>query len=125
MGASAVGILLAREELPALYGAEPDVAALAVQVFPLAAAFQLADGVQVVGGAVLRGLGRPRPAAVLNLLGYYVLALPLAYFLAFAGGRGLEGLWLGLTLGLFVVAFGVLPLTLPGAPFERARPLRS
>jgi MATE family multidrug resistance protein len=37
-------------------------------------------------------------------VGYYALALPLAYWLGFRRGWGLIGIWWGLALGLAVVA---------------------
>jgi MATE family multidrug resistance protein len=123
MSVSAVTFFVFRAELPLLYGATPPVASLAARVFPIAAAFQLFDGTQVVGGAVLRGMGRTRPAAVLNLAGYYALALPLGYTLAFPLGGGLRGLWAGLAIGLFFVAVSVLPLTVRRAAFQDLRPV--
>src|SRR5690606_41878392 len=61
--------------------------------------FQVFDGTQAVGGGVLRGLGATRPAAVFNLVGYYVVALPLALLAAKSFGMGLPGLWWGLCVG--------------------------
>ena len=78
--------------------------ALAAAVFPIAAAFQVFDGTQVVGAGVLRGMGRTRPAALFNLIGYYMFALPLAWFMTFNLDLGLRGLWLGLAAGLAAVA---------------------
>jgi len=75
---------------------------------PLAAAFQLFDGLQVVAGGMLRGMGRPDAAALVNLLGYYVVALPLAYVACFSWQRGLPGIWLALAVGLMVVALALL-----------------
>lgn len=108
MCASAVAFVVWREELPALFGVDPAVQALAAGTLPIAAAFQVFDGVQAVGCGVLRGMGWMRPAAVANLLGYWALALPLAYWLAFAGGQGVHGLWWGLTAGLLAVAVGLV-----------------
>lgn len=121
MSLSAVTFFVFRNELPHLYGATPAVASLAATVFPIAAAFQLFDGAQVVGGGVLRGMGRTRPAALLNLAGYYAVALPLAYLLAFTWGGGLRGLWMGLAIGLFLVAAGILPLTVRKSAFRGLR----
>ncbi len=129
---SASAFLIFRRELPRLYGADTVVAALAASILPIAAAFQLFDGTQVVGSGVLRGLGRTRPAAVLNFVGYYVLALPLAWWLMFGrtgaggarGGAGIVGLWWGLALGLAVVAAGISAWIARPATFlgvERAR----
>jgi MATE family multidrug resistance protein len=107
---SAFGFLVFREVLPRLYGPEPEVAALAALVLPIAAAFQFFDGLQAVGGGILRGMGRVRPAYVFNLFGYYALALPLAIWLAFPQGKdlGLAGLWWGLALGLLVIALSLI-----------------
>jgi MATE family multidrug resistance protein len=109
MGISAILFTLLRFELPRLYSQDPAVVLAAAQVFPLAAAFQLSDGTQVVAGGVLRGMGRPDAAAIVNLVGYYVVALPLAYFWGFTRGLGLTGVWFALALGLTLVA-GLLVL---------------
>jgi MATE family multidrug resistance protein len=101
---SAAGLVLGRERLPQLYNDEPSVLLLASSILPIAAAFQLFDGLQVVGGGVLRGMGRTRPAAVFHLIGFYLLGLPLAWWLTFRRDQGLPGLWWGLALGLFAIA---------------------
>ena len=99
-----------RHELPMLYSAEPAVVVAAAQLLPIAAAFQLFDGLQVVAGAILRGMGRPDAGAALSLFGYYVIALPLAYVLGFVAQLGLLGIWLALAAGLVVVALTLLVL---------------
>lgn len=96
------------ETLARQFTADPAVVALAVAVFPIAAAFQLCDGLQAVGAGILRGMGTTRPVAVLMLIAFYGVALPLGYTLAFHRGWGLPGLWWGLASGLFVVAAGLL-----------------
>lgn len=102
---SAAAIFVAlRWVLPGLFTEDTEVIALAAALLPVAAAFQLFDGTQVVGGGVLRGMGTPMPAVVVNLIGYYALALPLAYALAFWLGWGLVGIWWALAAGLAVVA---------------------
>jgi len=108
MAFSALGFTVLRAELPRLYTTDVAVIALAAQILPLAAAFQLSDGAQVVAGGVLRGMGRPNAAALANLLGYYALGLPLGYALAFWLDLGLRGIWLGLTIGLVAVSISLL-----------------
>lgn len=101
---SAIAFVTLQRWLPRLYTSDPEVIALAASILPIAAASQLFDGTQAVGGGILRGLGATRPAAVFNLLGYYVLALPLSALAVFSLGMGLSGLWWGLCLGLATVA---------------------
>ncbi len=101
---SAAAFTALRHELPRLYTSDPPALVLAASILPIAAAFQLFDGTQVVASGILRGMGRPGAGAVANLLGFYLVALPLGYWLAFEGGMGLRGLWFGLALGLVLVA---------------------
>ena len=110
MTLSAVGFVVGREVLPRLYTPEAVVIAAAAAILPIAGAFQVFDGTQAVASGVLRAMGRPGPAAVFNLVGYWVLALPLGGWLALRGGAGLVGLWWGLCAGLVVVAIGLVLL---------------
>ena len=97
---------LGRDFLPTLYTKPEDVEVrqLAALILPIAAAFQVFDGIQVVGSGVLRGAGKTRPAAIFNLIGYWPLALPIGWYLTFPGGMGLQGIWWGLAIGLAAVA---------------------
>jgi MATE family multidrug resistance protein len=104
MSVAALAFVTLRHELPAFYSDDAAVVAGAAAILPIAAAFQLFDGTQVVGGGLLRGMGRPRPAVVFNLLGYYLLGLPLAGLLAFGLDLGLPGLWWALCVALGTVA---------------------
>ena len=104
MAVSGMTFLLARTTIPRIYSSDPEVLAAAAAILPIAAAFQVVDGIQVTGAGVLRGMGNARPAALFNLLGYWILGLPLGWWLAFEGGHGLAGVWWGLALGLLVVA---------------------
>ena len=70
----------------------------------MAAVFQLFDGLQVAATGVLRGASETRLPMLANLLGHWVLGLPLGYYLAFERGMGAVGLWAGLSVGLVVVA---------------------
>jgi MATE family multidrug resistance protein len=107
MVVSAVLFVVLREELPRLYTNDPQVVMVAAGLLPIVAAFQLFDGTQGVGGGVLRGVGATRPAAVFNLVGYYVIALPLAA-VAVRMGMGIAGLWWGLSLGVALVALALV-----------------
>jgi MATE family multidrug resistance protein len=101
---SATAFTLLRWQLPRLWAPEDAVLALAAGILPIAATFQVFDGTQAVGCGVLRGRGDTMAAAVFNAIGYYALALPLAWLLGFRFGLGLPGIWWGLVLGLMTVA---------------------
>jgi len=108
MTASAVAFVALRHWLPQIYTEDPGAIALAATILPIAGAFQIFDGAQVVGCGILRGMGNVRPALLFNLVGYWLLGIPFSIWLGFeyAGGRGwgLPGVWWGLCFGLAVVA---------------------
>ncbi|KAI8982017.1 mate-domain-containing protein [Mycotypha africana] len=91
-----------------LFTSDTDVVRIVSRIMPLCALFQVADGLAGVCGGIIRGLGRQEFAAYLNILAYYIVALPLGYYLTFVRDWDLNGLWIGLTLALFLVASGSL-----------------
>jgi MATE family multidrug resistance protein len=108
MTATAVLFLVFPGPLARLYSREIEVVAVAAALIPIAGMFQVFDGLQVVASGVLRGVGDTRGPMLINLLGYWVLGLPLSIYLGFVAGLGPVGLWWGLVLGLGVVAASLL-----------------
>lgn len=74
----------------------------------IAAAFQLADGMQAVAMGSLRGLQDTRVPMLFALFGYWVPGLGVALFLGFMTPLGGFGIWIGLAVGLIVVALLML-----------------
>jgi MATE family multidrug resistance protein len=116
-GAAFLGL---RHALPGMYTADLAVIGIAATILPIAAAFQIFDGTQVVCCGVLRGMGRTRPAAWFNLLGYWVLGLPVGAWLAFRADWGLPGIWWGLCFGLGIVAISLVLFVRARGPAHRA-----
>ena len=104
MAVAALVFVLFRKSLPLIYIDDLAVVSLAAVLLPIAGAFQIFDGLQVVGGGLMRGMGRPQAGAIVNLIGFYVVGLPLAWFLAFPAELGIIGIWWGLAAGLGGVA---------------------
>jgi MATE family multidrug resistance protein len=100
--------LLAPRLLARLYTTDPAVIALASTLLPIAACFEIFDGLQAICGGVLRGAADTRVPALVALVGYWALGLPLGAWLTFGAGWGPQGLWWGLTLGLLTVALLLL-----------------
>ena len=84
------------------------VFALAVSFLGVAAVFQLADGAQVVGAAMLRGLHDTRVPMIYAGIGYWLVGLGSGAALAFWAGWEGVGVWTGLALGLMAVAILML-----------------
>ena len=92
-----------RNRLPQLFTNDEDVANVVATVLPVTAAFQFFDATAAICSGILRGLGRQKIGGYVNLFAYYVIAIPISFSTAFALGWGLQGLWTGVAIGLFII----------------------
>lgn len=108
MMCAGVLFLVAPGPLIKLYTHDTRVLALGPSLLWIAAAFQIFDGIQTVSTGALRGLGETRVPMLANLVGYWVMGLPLGFILCFVLKWGVYGMWIGLTLSLVVIASSLL-----------------
>jgi MATE family multidrug resistance protein len=87
---------------------QKSVIAAAVPVLIVAAVFQLSDGLQAIGAGLLRGSGDTAFPLASNLIGHWLVGLPIALYLGFHRNMGIVGLWWGLCAGLTAVAILLL-----------------
>ncbi len=104
MSTTALGFLLLARPLATLLTDREEVLVAAIPLVHIAAAFQIFDGAQVLAAGALRGLGETKSVTIANLVGYYVIGLPVALVLSSTFGLGARGLWWGLSAGLAFVA---------------------
>lgn len=117
---AAMVMIIAPRALVAIFTNNLQVLSIAIPLLAVAAIFQLFDGIQVSATGALRGAGDTRTPMFANLMGHWLLGLPIGYALCFQWSFGVIGLWVGLSVGLIVVG---LALT---AYWSRLRlPLRS
>jgi MATE family multidrug resistance protein len=76
----------------------------AIALLRVAAVFQLFDASQATLANMLRGLHDSRIPLLVALLGYWAIGAPVGVALGFATPLGAVGVWIGLALGLAVVA---------------------
>jgi len=82
--------------LASLFGAEPEVVAIATGVFIVAAAFQIFDAFAMVGLGVLNGAGDTRFVMVSTVTVAWAVKLPIGWALATPAGLGAAGAWWGI-----------------------------
>ena len=104
MSVAALAFAIVPRPLARLISDQETIIAASLPLFLVAAVFQLSDGVQAVGSGVLRGAGDTRYAFIANILGHWIIGLPIALILGFAMKMGIVGLWWGLCVGLTAVA---------------------
>ena len=101
---SATVFIAAPEWLATRYTTEVATVAIAVALIPLAGMFQVFDGLQAVTSGVLRGLGDTRIPAILHIVAFWGIGIPLGAYLGFQTPLRERGLWIGLVAGLAAAA---------------------
>ncbi len=89
-----------RNFLPTLYIDDASVVSIASTLLIIASIFQIADGVQAVGIGVLRGLTDVKWPTLITFIAYWVLGPPSAYLFGFILKFNVQGVWIGLLIGL-------------------------
>lgn len=100
---STILLLLFKRQLTLLFTSDPLVIELSVKSMPILAINQLGDTFNIISAGILRSQGRQAIGSYLNIIAYYVIALPISYILAFHYRLKISGLWLGLTAGVTVL----------------------
>jgi MATE family multidrug resistance protein len=90
------------------YTGDREVVATASACLVIAAFFQLFDGVQAVATGALRGLGDTRTPMAAHVSCYWVVGLPLGWWLTYPNGWGARGFWVGLSLALILIGIWLL-----------------
>lgn len=90
--------------ITSIYTQNEEVQSVAIGLLYMAAIFQISDGLQVSSYGALRGLKDTTLPMVVNFVAYWLIGLPLGYYLGLVRGIGPQGLWMGLIAGLSVAA---------------------
>lgn len=81
-----------------------DIVALTVTGLLIAALMQVFDATQNIGNGILRGIGDTAGPFRISLVGYWLIGLPAGYLLGVSADWGVEGVWIGQTIGLAATA---------------------
>lgn len=100
---NAIVLFTFRDFFASLYTDDELVLKIASKVLIIGAIYQINDFLSCITGGILRGQGRQKIGGILNLVSYYVIALPCAFLFAFYFRLELVGLWLGMIIALFFV----------------------
>jgi len=84
---------------------ETEVILLAAKLMIIAALFQLSDGIQVTALGALRGLQDVKIPSIFTFIAYWVITIPLGFFLCVTLRMGAFGMWIALGLGLTISAW--------------------
>ena len=101
---SALVFIIFRNYLPVLYVDDSSVINIASTLLIIAGLFQISDGIQAVGLGILRGIRDIKKPTIVTFISYWIISIPLSYFLGIEYGFGVYGIWIGLSVGLTLAA---------------------
>lgn len=105
------------EQVIKIFTTDADLIKISVPVVYILAMFQVFDGLQVSLSGVFKGIKKTGVVLFANFVGYWLIALPVGYILAFKYGMNIRGFWYGLILAsmmLCVIMGGMLVRKLKG-----------
>jgi len=76
-------VLISSEPIAKLFTDSEAIVAIAVGLLTLAAFYQIPDAIQVVSNGILRAFEQVRKPFFLSLIAYWLIALPLGYYLCY------------------------------------------
>jgi multidrug resistance protein, MATE family len=83
-----------------LYTSDANVVPAATILLLIGGIFQLSDGLQATALGILRGIADVNFPTLITLFAYWVVGLPIGYFLGNYYDLKAAGVWIGLTAGL-------------------------
>ena len=108
MLSASLALLLLPTHIARGFTHDPGVVAAAIPLLLVGAAFQFFDGVQVTATGALRGAGNTHAGLYVQLIGYWVIGVPIGLYLGFHRHLGAVGLWIGLAVGLMFAGVALI-----------------
>jgi multidrug resistance protein, MATE family len=99
-----VAFLLFPKSIASLYIEDPLVVSIATALLLFAGLFQMADAIQASSISLLRALNDVTRPSILSFIAFWLIGIPLGYWLAVHQGWNAKGIWVGYLVALLVQA---------------------
>ena len=100
-------LITLRNFLPEFYSTDSEVLEYTTVLMMAAGIFQLPDGIQATALGALRGIKDVNIPTIICFVAYWIIALPICYYLGVTLEKGPLGVWIGLTVGLSVASMAL------------------
>jgi MATE family multidrug resistance protein len=98
--ACALLFVILRNQLPLLFNTDAEVIRMASTLLLFGALFQISDATQAIGVGLLRGIKDVKRPTFYVAVAYWIIGIPVGYWLAFKLQMGAAGIWIGFVAGL-------------------------
>ena len=87
-----------------IFTKDSQIIKVAIPIVSLFALSEFADGLQISLGGILKGLKMTKQATICTLTNYWLIGLPIGFYLAYVKNMSLRGFWIGLATALIFIA---------------------
>ncbi|MEP4710257.1 MAG: MATE family efflux transporter [Pseudophaeobacter sp.] len=102
MALLSVGLLGYRDNVAELYSADPQVQAVIASGLLICTSYLVFEAMQVILKMALRGLGDVWVPLQNMIFAFWVVGIPLSWFLTFSAGWSTDGLFIGIGAAMFI-----------------------
>jgi len=95
-----IPLYLLRYKLGGWFTDSPDVGIVVGGLIIPFILYQFGDGLQITYANALRGISDVKPMIIVAFIAYFIISLPLGYFLGFTLNLGAYGIWMAFPFGL-------------------------
>jgi len=99
-----IAFILFSKNIVSLYIADPAVIGIATTLVFFAGLFQLADAAQASSISLLRSMNDVLRPSILSFIAFWLIGIPLGYWLAIHQGWNAKGIWVGYLVALIIQA---------------------
>jgi len=103
-GAAAAVLMLGNNQLARLFNSNPEVLNIMHILLHITAVTGFLTCAQLIAGSVLKAMLKHRMVAIIQFVNYYIVALPLGYYLGFPAGFGAFGIYNALAVAMMLSA---------------------
>lgn len=96
-------LILGRHVIANVYSNDEEVVSLICELLPLVGVVEIFDSLNAIAGSCLRGQGMQLIGSIVNLVVYYLFAIPLGMILGWTFDLKLFGLWIGIGSGMLII----------------------
>lgn len=104
----AIIIYITRSFIPYLYGNDQNFINLNSQLLLFVIGFVMLDSFSACLVGVLRAYKKILPTCIAQIIGFYIVGLPLAFYMLYNTEVGVESLWIAWIIGLAVYAMSMV-----------------
>ncbi|KAI9290538.1 MATE efflux family protein, partial [Neoconidiobolus thromboides FSU 785] len=93
-------LVLFKNQFASIFTHDANLQKIILTLVPFLCYYHVFDSIACVSNGILRGQGRQKIGAVVNLVSWYIIAIPISSLLGFGLHFGVQGVWGGLATAL-------------------------